>query len=1123
MIYLQFKKQLIFTCIVLAIVSCKRNAKENQFSYVSSSRSNITFKNTIKENDSLNVISFQYVYNGGGVGIGDFNNDGFSDVVLTGNQVASKLYLNQQELNFKDISEASNFKIKPNKWITGVSIVDINADGWDDIYLNVGGANCKNNCENLLFINQGLNERNLPVFKEQAKEYNLNEGNYSQQAIFFDFDMDGDLDVFIGRNGNLKFDKNSPLPKHYLPENLSDVLLINEIKEGIDHPVFTDVSKAMGITHKGFTLGVAIQDFNNDNLPDIYVSNDFITEDLLYINKGVDTTTNKHLGFVDKNQSVFKHLTYNAMGVDVADINNDEYPDVLVVDMLPEKYERQKKMLGAMNYEKYLLAKRNKYASQFMHNTLQLHNGILNDTILKASETGHISGMSSTDWSWAPIFADFDNDGYKDVYITNGYVKDITDLDFINYSSQSTIFGNQKAKDSKLKKLLKELPGIHLSNYFYKNNNQLEFSNVSDVWITERESFSNGVAYADLDNDGDLDLVVNNINEEAFLIQNNVDKLKDKQYLRVRLKGDKQNRKGIGSKVMLWQAGKVQHQYQSVIRGYLSSMEPIIHFGLPISKIDSLQVIWPNGKVSKIKEINSNTSIDIDIKFAQEEVDKREKKETLLRDISETFTYEHIENKGHDYREQHLLMRQYSKFGPCIARANIDEKKGDEIFIGGSKGAPSSIWAENSEGVFSLKQELDKDYEDTAAVFVDIDNDNDLDLFVSSGGTEYPQNSDNLKNRVYLNTGKGNFKKQENILPLTTNVSSCIQPNDFDKDGDIDFFVGSRIVAGNYPEAPKSELLINTNGIFTNEIPEALEKIGMVTDAAWKDINSDGWDDLIVVGEWMPITIFINEKGKLKKTTVNFNNNSNEKVTTSGWWNAIEVADFDNDGDYDFIVGNQGENGYMIPRKDKPIYLYNKDFDKNGSMDPVLGQYYTSASNKEVLLPVQTRDDILKQLVKLKKSYPTYEAFSKVNFMELLDIKNLEKETLKAVTFSSSYIENLGDGNYKITPLPKRCQIAPINDMLVKDIDKDGYLDVLLVGNDNTSETNYGLNDAHLGVYLKGTKKGFEVLKNNQTGFYVPGQSHHLISVKTKNEEDLIFASQNNKKAKLFLINNKKK
>ena len=1064
------------------------------------------------------------MYNGGGVGIGDFNNDGLSDIVFTGNQVSSKLYLNQKELHFKDITEKSNFLTPSDSWVTGVAVVDINADGWDDIYLSVGGANCKNNCENLLFVNQGINDNGIPTFKEQAKAYNLNESGYSQQAVFFDFDTDGDLDVFLLRNGNLKFDKNSPLPKRYFPENLTDVLLINETQEGINHPVFRDVSKELGISYKGFGLGVAIHDFNSDNLPDIYVSNDFITEDLLYINQGIDSATNKHLGFVESNKSVFNHLTYNAMGVDVTDINNDANPDVMVLDMLPEDYQRQKKMLGSMNYDKHLLSKRNNYASQFMHNTLQLHNGMLNDSILKASEVGFISGISSTDWSWAPILADYDNDGDKDIFVTNGYVKDITDLDFINYSSQSTIFGDQKSKDKKLKKLLKNLPGIHLSNYFYKNNGEVAFKDVSNSWSKENPSFSNGAAYADFDNDGDLDIVVNNINQEAFLLQNNAEQFKNSAFLRVELKGTQKNKKGIGAKVTVWQKGNTQHQYQSTIRGYLSSIEPIIHFGLDSTKVDSLEVIWPNGKVSKKFNVTPNTSLKIDIQSAKEGKEKKVTRNTILKDISERINYKHKENQGHDYIKQHLLVRQHSKFGPCIAAANIDGEVGDELVIGGSKGEPLTIWFENQKGNYEIKQTLDSVHEDAAIAFADIDNDNDLDLYVASGGSEFSENAKELQDRVYINNGKGVFTLVENKLPNNTHsVSSCVKPNDFDKDGDLDFFVGSRIVPGSYPIAPKSYLYENNAGVLTDVIGKELEALGMITDAIWQDIDSDGWDDLVVVGEWMPITIFRNNKGKLEKFTSNFTDVNNNKIETNGWWNTIVSGDFDNDGDIDFLAGNQGNNGFIQPKENKPVYVYTKDFDGNGSIDPIIGQYYETSPNGDFLYPVQSRDDIMKQVVSFKKRYPTYEAFSKVSYKELLQIKNLEKVTLKASTFSSSYIENLGNGNFKLTALPQACQIASINDICVKDIDNDGYLDALLVGNDMTSETNYGYNDGLTGVFLKGGEKGFEVLKSNFSGFYVPGQANHIIQFNNKRGEHIVLATQNKQSAKLFSINKKEK
>jgi len=1106
-----------FVIICMVLYSCNPKKNETVFSYLNTSETNIHFKNVITENDSLNVASFQYIYNGGGVGIGDFNNDGFSDIVFTANQTPSKLFINEGNFKFQDVSEDANFITQ--SWVTGVSIIDINSDGFDDIYLSVGGAHCKNDCENLLFINQGINDEGLPTFKELAKDYKLNDGHYSQQAVFFDFDIDGDLDVFIAHNGNVTFDKNSPMPKRYVPKNLADYLLINESKEGIEHPVFRNVSDSLGITYKGFSLGVNIQDFNQDNLPDIYVSNDFITEDLLYINQGVNPETNQHKGFIESNKKILNHLTYNAMGVDIADINNDAYPDLLVLDMLPEDYKRQKRMLGTMNYDKYLLSKRNNYSSQFMHNTLQLHNGMLGDSILKTSEVGFISGMSSTDWSWAPILADFDNDGDKDTYITNGYLKDLTDLDFINYSLQSTIFGDETSRNKQLFELLQKLPGVKLPNYLYRNDGKLAFKDVSSVWKDTKASFSNGAAYADFDNDGDLDLVVNNLNQDAFVLKNNTDVSSGNSFLRVQLNGTKHNKKAIGAKVTLWQEGKSQHQFQSVVRGYLSSMEPIIHFGLSNTAVDSLQVLWPNGMISKIKDLKANTLVQVDINAAIKPNKKEKVQKVLLDDISSILNFKHKENRGHDYISQHLLVRQYSKFGPCIATGNIDNEIGDEIFIGGSKGEASSIWKQNQTGDFELYQKLDEEFEDTGAIFIDVDNDNDLDLYVASGGTEFQKNTAFWQDRIYINDGNGSFSKADNLLPEVKQISSCIKPNDYDNDGDIDIFIGSRVVAGRYPETPKSQLLKNTTNGFIKEHNEALINVGMVTDATWQDLNKDGWDDLIVVGEWMPITVFMNRNGTLEKTNISIVNKEGTPEETLGWWNTIEAADFDNDGDIDFIIGNQGENGFILPKENKPVYVYKKDWDQNGSIDPVIGQYFSDPTNNSTLFPVQSRDDIMKQLVKLKDKYINYEAFSKVSFTQLLSINKLDEATLKATTFASSYLENLGNGNYQITKLPERCQIAPVNDILVKDIDNDGYLDVLLVGNDKTSETNYGLNDALIGVYLKGNDNGFKILANETSGFYVPGQSHHITTLTSNTGEESIIASQNGEALKIFSIN----
>lgn len=1109
----------IFYCAILTLLfSCTNQNKEERFSYVSTSDSNLDFNNTIIDNDSLNIVTFQYIYNGGGVGIGDFNNDGLQDVVFTGNQVSSKIYLNKGKLTFLDISKEANFIT--NSWVTGVAIVDINADGWDDVYLSVGGPNCNNDCYNLLFINQKLNKNGVPTFKEQAEAYQLNDPRYSQQAVFLDYDLDGDLDVFIGHNGKVRFSQNSPVPKHYMPKELADYLLRNDNKEGVDHPVFTNVSDSLGITYQGFSLGVTVQDINNDNLPDIYVTNDFLTEDLVYLNNGMDTTNNKHKGFSEINKKFLSQQTYNAMGVDIADITNNGYPDVLVLDMFPENYSRQKSMLGTMNYDKFLTSKRNNYTPQFMHNSLQINNGLLQDSILKASETSNLSGIAATDWSWSPMMVDFDNDGDKDIYITNGYVKDITDLDFINYSNQSTIFGSESSKNKKLSQLIAKAPGVFVPNYFYENNNSLKFTDVSTNWVSPENSFSNGAAFVDLDNDGDLDIVVNNINQNAFILQNNTTTLEPKSnFLRLKLKGTSKNKKAIGTKVYMWTNGRMQTQYQSLTRGYLSSVEPIIHFGVKAAKIDSLQVIWPNNLVTTLYNPKINSVLEIDISSAKENNKKTVVTTTILQTNTSILPFTHKENSGHDFVSQHLLMRQYSKFGPCIAAANVNLEVGDELFIGGSKGEPSSIWTQNKDGVYQISQKLDSIYEDTAASFVDIDNDNDLDIYVASGGSEFAVNSHELQDRIYINNGKGVFSLAKNNLPNTANIASCIAANDYDKDGDIDFFIGSRLVKGSYPTTPKSSLLQNNSGVFTAIKNDALTGIGMVTDATWQDVNNDGWQDLIVVGEWMSISIFINNNGTLEKITPNWVNAGNKTTEVSGWWNTIKAGDFDNDGDIDFIAGNQGENSFVCPKENKPVYIYNQDFDKNASIDPIVAQYFNDPTRNNILLPVQTRDDVMKQLVVLKQKYNNYKDFSKPDFLTLLDINSLDKETLKATTFASSYMENLGNNTFKITKLPQACQLAPINDILIKDINGDGYLDALLVGNDTTSETIYGTTEAIKGVYLQGGKNGFKVINTANSGFYVPHQSNHIIEVNTKDNNSLFIATQNNTNTQNFTIN----
>ena len=1096
--------------LVIFLSSCHQHPKKNLFEFVDTDRSHLEFANTITENDSVNPSDCLNCFNGGGVGIGDFNNDGLSDIVFTGNQVSSALYLNKGSLKFEDVSDQANFTT--NSWITGIAIVDINADGFDDIYLNVAGVNCENNCHNLLFINQGLNDAGIPTFLEQAEAYGLDDGKYATQSVFFDYDQDGDLDVYIVHNkNNTNYSRNSPRPKQYWPEYLTDYLLRNDAVDGMDHPVFTNVSKELNVTHSGFGLGVGIADFNNDQLVDVYVSNDFITEDLLYINKAHHDSMRPV--FEESNKKYLGHMTMNGMGMDISDINNDGLWDILVMDMLPNSYNRHKRVIGGMNYSAHMTITGNDYTAQYMRNTLQLGNGHLNGQPVKSSEVGFMHGISSTDWSWASLMVDFDNDGDKDIFVTNGYIKDIIDLDYINFTTQkSNVFTPNK---NKLKKYVQELPSIKEPNFFYEQKDHDQFEDVSGIWSKATPSLSNGVAYADFDLDGDLDMVISNINHTAFLLENKTTEKLQHHYLRVKLKGNDLNTHAIGAKVTLWHEGQQQHQFHSVIRGYLSSVDPIIHFGLKTSTIDSLNIIWPDGtkttmvdpKADQLLEIDQNSAKNFKKSVSDQEF------QFISRDSLLKFT--HQENKYNEYMDQPLLMRQYSRSGPCITAANIDGNPGDEIFIGGSYKVAGAVWFQDENGIYFPKQALDSIYEDTDAVFFDADNDDDLDLYVASGGNEFYKNSPNFLDRLYLNDGKGNFVRSEKSLPELFQSTGCVRPIDIDHDNDLDLFIGARISTFNYPETPHSSILINDKGTFKEQTDSAISEIGMITDAIWEDLDNDSWEDLVLVGEFMPISFYKNHKGELKKMPHKWLDENNKETTTEGWWNCIGSADFDKDGDIDFIAGNQGLNGYVRPKVNYPVYVYNKDFDGNGTYDPLLGQYFEH-EGEQFLYPIHTREDIKLQFPESMVHFYTFEDFAKVSFESLLKIQDLESETLKATTFASAYIENLGDGNFKVHSLPSNLQVSPINDLLIDDFDQDGQLDILAVGNDLSAESNYGQFDALTGLFIKTNGTDFDIIQSRESGFKVTGQSKHLIQLIDHQGRTLILATQNDDALKVF-------
>ena len=1098
-----FSLLITFSCIV----SCSTASKNDQLLLQRIDDSGIDFENTIVSNEKVNLLNFQYCYNGGGVGIGDFNKDGYPDIYFSGNQVSGELYLNKGNFKFKKVTRVAGLETKG--WLTGVSIVDINSDGWEDIYLNVGGADCKNNCNNLLYVNQGIDQNGIPQFIEMAKEFGLDEGGYSQQTVFFDYDKDGDLDAYILTNGDVKFDKNSPMPKHYFPEELQDVFLENVFNDSLQHTYFVDRSTAVGIVKKGFGLGLGIHDFNNDGLIDIYAGNDFISNDLLYIN-----TVNKEGDniFNDKAASYLKHQTFNAMGLDLADLNHDDIPEIMVLDMLPENYKRQKEMLGSMNYDKYELTLSNGYTAQFMHNTLQVSQGKDLNGNLVFSEQGFMLNVAKTDWSWAPLFADFDIDGDLDLYITNGYGKDITNLDFINYSNQNNVFGTAETRYEELSRLVDKLEPVKLKNYYFENKGGTQFEK-SNVFFSE-ESLSNGAAYADLDLDGDLDMVVNNINQKAFILQNTSERL-NRNYLKVKLLGEKNNPHAIGAKITLWEKGKKQSHFQSRVKGYLSSVEPGVVFGIQETIVDSIIVRWPSGNVSRYESVEGNKTVS----FKKEKsipLKVSNRMNSVFVNRNDLIPYQHLENKTNDYSKQPLLSTQHSKLGPALATASLGDSNKNYLFIGGSHGQKSQIWKQKSNNEFVLIDELESEFEDTDAVFYDIDNDSDLDLIVGSGGNQYPLGNSLYQDRVYLNE-KETFLRTS-IQPSLLENTSCIRVTDFNKDGNPDFFFGSNIVPLNYPKTPKQGLFSFENNSFNPILVQDIENIGMVKDALWVDYNNDGWEDLVIVGDWMEITLFKNENGNLEKDSVKFMDEANSAISTHGWWKTIVNGDFDQDGDQDFVVGNKGLNNFINPTNAEPIYIYTKDFDDNGKVDPIMAGYILNGETKD-LYPLQSRDDIMRQLPKLKKKYPSYKDFSEANFTSLLGIKQLNSCTLKATMGHSIFVENLGDGQFRVKALPGDAQQAPINDILVDDINGDKILDLILVGNDYYAEATYGRQDAFNGLLLEGSlSHGFQVQSLTKSGLYIPYQSNNIISMK-KDKILTIVAGQNNNRLQLFQNN----
>lgn len=1079
--------------IFFLIFSCNSIGKEPPlFELLNSKHTNIEFENKISSSDTLNVLNFEYIFDGGGVGIGDINNDGLEDIYFTGSQVSSKLYLNLGDLKFKDISKTA--KVETKALSNGVSMADINQDGLLDIYVCVGGPRKTKDEDmaNLVYINKGDG-----TFVEKGKEIGIADIGYSVQAVFFDYDKDGYTDLYLLTNALVNFSRLIPRPKMVSGEAASTDRLYRNNGDG----TFSDVSKQAGITIEGFGLGVGICDINNDGWLDVYVSNDFLTNDILYINNGNGT-------FSDKISTYLKHQSLNGMGMDISDINNDGLSDIVVLDMLPQDNKRLKQTVGYFSYDKQKQNIDFGYMPQYLRNTLQLNNG--NGTF---SEIGQLSGIHSTDWSWAPLIADFDNDGWKDIFITNGFRRDVTNLDFIY--GQSPSFRSQEAMLKDRLEKLQDLPEVKLHNYIYKNNGDLTFTDKVKDWGISTPSYSNGAAYADLDNDGDLDLVINNIDDKAFIYKNNATEFgsspADKNhYLRVQLKGT-QNL--IGTEVFLSTHGRKQYQFYSPVRGYLSTTENAIHFGLGTEeKVDSLRVIWPNGSSQTLKNVAVDQLLVLDYKNASDHTERKAKKGTpAFTDITSELgiSYTHQEDQYIDFIKQPTLLKMNSRLGPGIAVGDVNGDRLEDFYIGGALGKNGSFFMQQPNGSFIEKELADgENHEDMGTLLLDIDGDFDLDLMVISGGNNIKEGG-SYEDRIYENDGRGNFKK--NNFFTRNEGGSCVKAADFDKDGDLDLFIGGRATQGSYPMSPKSYLLINENGSYVDATKKVLGvdgKLGMVSDALWTDFDNDQWTDLILVGEYMSPIFFKNIKGKLSDVS-----NQTGLEDSSGWWNSIVSGDFDNDGDTDYLMGNLGLNSTFKASAKEPITIYAKDFDINGSIDPVITCY---RQGEEQL--IHARDVLSKQINAMKVRFKTYESYATTAFDKAFLKEELaDAYILKAKMLSSSYVENLGNGKFKIRPLPLESQFSPVFGMEVQDYNNDGYLDALLVGNFYSTEALTGQYDAMFGLCLQGDGKGeFKAMSPVESGLKIDGDAKGLVQIHTAKGNPVILASQNSGSLKAY-------
>lgn len=1104
------RRLFILSVLAFACSACGRpESSPPLFTPLSDEQTGITFENELSPSPELNIVNYIYYYNGGGVATGDVNGDGLIDLYFTANQGTNQLYLNRGDFQFEAVTEAAGVGGTAD-WTTGTTMADVNGDGRLDIYVSVVDGYKGLEGHNQLFINQGTGENGIPHFDEQAEQFGLDQEALGTHSLFFDYDMDGDLDAYLLNSSVHQATPSSAQKRQANSEQAGDRLYRN------DEGTFVEVTDQAGLhsSRLGYGLGVAASDLDGNGCPDLYIANDFLENDYLYYNNCDGT-------FSEAISRATRHNSYSSMGVDAADYNNDGRQDLVVLDMLPTTEKRLKTTDVADSYDTERMKQQLGYHYQFRRNTLQLNRG--NG---RFSEIGLLAGVAATDWSWTPLFADLNNNGQKDLFVTNGIYQRPNDLDYIEHASQPEVMRSiSEGMTEEDMKLQERMPHEPVSNVAFANEGDLTFADSTEAWGLDEPSFSNGAAYADLNNDGSLDLVINNVNAPASIYENRADSLRDHHYLTVHLEGEGKNTQGIGAEVTVYQGERSQTLEQMPSRGFQSSVDPRLHFGLGTREVDSLKVVWPDGRTRTRTSVSSNQLLTLRQTHARtpDTASTPLPSDLLFEPVADTLSidFQHRENPTYDLDEREpLLPHTLSTEGPALAVGDVNGDGREDVYLGGAKHQTGALYIQSPEGAFqksTANKEVwaaDQLREDVDATFFDANGDGALDLYVVSAGNEFWGPADALRDRLYLNDGSGTFRKVKDALPrgMTAN-GGVVAPGDFDDDGDTDLFVGGRVVAKQYGKAPTSYLLENDGtGHFedvTDDVAPGLRKAGMVTDAIWTDLRGSRALDLVLVGEWMPVTVFEQRGNQLVNRT-----DAAGFSKTNGWWNAVQASDINGDGKKDLIAGNLGTNSRLRARPDEPARLYVNDFDGDGAPDPVLTYYRHGTS-----YPHHGRDVLLDRFPRLKEKFPTYESFGGAQIGDLFSEEKIRAATVrKAHTFASSYFKNLGDGTFATSPLPPQAQFSPVYDVLSHDLTGNGTSEVIIGGNLYGVKSRQGRYDASYGTVLKHKDGTWEATPAPKSNLYLEGQVRALQILRGADGSLYLLAARNDASPQLFQL-----